>query len=269
MVGVVIVTYNSKKYINKCLRSLSKQIDNFVVLVDNGSRDGVVKKVRKQFPKVEIIENEANLGFSKAANRGIRTCLGKGCEYVMLLNPDTKMEDGALKEMVKVMKGGKGGKKEKTKFVLQRRTSQRLEIRKIAITQPLITLMSDPKRVNTSGNRYRGFGLVTLGGYGREIGKDYSAGGAPAAVGGENSRIEYASGACMLVRSEIFKWVGLLDERFFMYYEDTEFSMRVRNFGYEIVLASKARVQHDYRLDISPKKLGRFVVSWFKYYTSS
>ncbi|MDP2691964.1 MAG: glycosyltransferase family 2 protein [bacterium] len=236
MIGVVVVTYNSEQYIADCLRAVFDELgeqDACVVVVDNESWDGVVELVREGFPTVGVIDNPDNRGYSQAVNQGIRRCLERGCDLVLLLNPDTKMEKGSLAETIQVLMADE----------------------KRMIVQPLMTLMREPDRVNTWGNRYRGFGLVTVDGYGKRV-----------AQGMVDRQIEYASGACMLVKASVFEQVGLFNERFFLYFEDTEFSQRARKAGGEIWLAANARVQHDYQRPLSPRKLGNFLRGWWRYF---
>jgi len=247
MIGIVIVTYNSEKYLENCLSSAGAELDTVkneaekypgrrtVVVVDNASEDGSVTLIEKKFPKAELIKNKQNKGFAWAANQGIRQCLLQGCRYVLLLNPDTKMEQGSLLEMLKTMK----------------------EDQKRVVVQPMITLMEEPELINTWGNEYRGFGLVTLGGYREKI-PSYD-------LGIPDAPINFASGACMLVKAKLFEEIGYFDQGFFMYYEDTEFSKRVKDAGYEIYLSAKAQVQHDYQRPYSLTKLGYFMKSWWRY----
>lgn len=243
------MTYNSEKYIKVCLDSVyqdpltplqgetlflkTKRLQ--VVVVDNSSRDSTVQVVQDNFSQVKVIRNTRNRGFAKAVNQGIRVCLKNGCRYVLILNPDTKLEKGALSEMLVTLKRDKAR----------------------AVVQPLLTLMKDPGKINTSGNRYRGFGLVTLGEYQKEVPN--------AKFQIPNRKIDYASGACMLIKSSVFDHVGFFDEGFFLYFEDTEFSKRVREAGYEIWLAAKARVQHDYKRPYAFNKLKWFLSGWWQY----
>ena len=237
MIGIVIVTYNSENYIDACLASLFSELDDKskVILVDNASRDESVKIVEDNWSRVEVVKNDSNKGFSVAVNQGIKLCLQADCEYILLLNPDTVLEKGALGEMLRVMQEGA----------------------KTAVVQPLITLMSDPEKINTWGNEYKGFGLVSLGGFGQEL--------RTSNFEHRTSPISYASGACMLIRASILAEIGLFDERYFLYFEDTEFSERVRQAGYELKLASKARVQHDYHRPYALKKFVYFCTAWMQY----
>jgi len=231
MIGVVIVTYHSEKHIGTCLASaFSQNLPIRVVIVDNASKDKSLE-IAGRFPDVTILKNESNEGFSKAVNKGVQKLLEEGVEYILLLNPDTHLEKNSLQSMMKTLESDP----------------------KRMIVQPLLTLMNEPKKINTWGNEYKGFGIVSLGGYRQPINIQ------------EDRKIEYASGACMLVRSEAFRKRGLLDERYFLYFEDTEFSERIRMSGDEIWLSSEAKVRHDYRKPFSIRKLSSYLKSWTQF----
>src|SRR2546430_11094877 len=94
--SIVVICWNDWKVIQDCLRSIfegTHKIDYEVIVSDNGSTDGSVEGVRAQFPAARVIENRANLGFSKGNNVGIREARG---EYILILNPDTIIHDGSL-----------------------------------------------------------------------------------------------------------------------------------------------------------------------------
>ncbi|MDF2379316.1 MAG: glycosyltransferase family 2 protein [Candidatus Gracilibacteria bacterium] len=248
MIGVVIVTYRSEAYIEMCLRSLFRELqsvgeDYSLFLIDNASSDRAVNIAREVFEPIHVLENDKNLGFAKAANQGIRKCLDVGCTEVLLMNPDTEMEKKSLEKLISRI----------------RDCDENKNGRGIGIVQPLITLMSDPNVVNTSGNVDRGLGFVSVGGYGKSVDevkkKEQESGG----------RISYASGACMMVKKEVFEEVGLFDERFFLYFEDTEFSQRVCKAEWKIVLVADALVRHDYRVVSSYGKIWNVLKSWWKY----
>ena len=229
--GVVIVTYDSARYLEVCLESLFAELegqDFRVVVVDNASRDDVGEFLDEQ---VTLISNASNLGFATAANQGIRWCQDEGCEEILLLNPDTMMESGSLDLIRQALS----------------------EDEKRVVVQPLITLMKDPGKVNTWGNTDKGFGLVSLGGYKKPVRL------------ADSGPIQFASGACMLVSAGVFAEIGYLDEGFFLYFEDTEFSKRVRERGYSLWLEAGARVRHDYQRPFSREKVFRFLKSWRKY----
>ncbi|MDP3975500.1 MAG: glycosyltransferase family 2 protein [bacterium] len=248
MIGVVVVTHNSAKYLQTCLSSLYDNLklleeSSMVVVVDNASRDDGVAFVHQFFSRAQLIENKENVGFSRAVNQGAQVCFKKGCEELLILNPDTKVERGALAEMLKVLRAGE----------------------KRAIVQPLLTRMSDPRLVSSWGNEYRGLGLVLCGGGGVSI---------------ENAKrktknnklrdrqIGFASGACMLIRSEVWKKLKGFDERYFLYFEDSDFCRRVRQAFLEVWLAPQARVQHDHYWSLSPRKWWWRLRGWMRFIPS-
>jgi GT2 family glycosyltransferase len=99
-VAVVVLCFNERKWLDKCLSSvLASQDQNFqVFLVDNASRDESVAFVEQSFPSVTIVRNAANLGFTGGNNEGIRAAIAAGVEFVFLLNPDTWVESSLLGE---------------------------------------------------------------------------------------------------------------------------------------------------------------------------
>lgn len=232
MIGVVIVTFNSARCIQKCLDSLIREIDQAqICVVDNSSEDESCERVAA-YRGVTLMKNETNVGFSAGANKGVKYWMEQGASMILLLNPDTQLETEAMQKMLKTF--------EKNPRAM--------------IVQPLLTLMSQPQKINTWGNAHKGFGLVSLGGYRQQI-----------PPGMKDQQIQYASGACMLIRSEAFRKFGLLDEQFFLYFEDTEFSQRIRQGGGEIWLSAQARVQHDHAFPLSPKKALHFLRSWRRF----
>ena len=101
--SVIIVNYNVEYFLEQCLlsvRSALKEVEGEVIVVDNHSNDGSNRMVKKKFPEVRLVENKDNLGFSRAKNQGIR--LAKG-EYVLLLNPDTVVEDDTFVKIIRFM----------------------------------------------------------------------------------------------------------------------------------------------------------------------
>ena len=101
--SIIIVNYNVKYFLEQCLHSVQKGcngLDAEIFVVDNDSVDGSVKMVREKFPEVHLIENKENKGFSAANNQAIRRSKG---DYILLLNPDTIVEDDTLRKVVDFM----------------------------------------------------------------------------------------------------------------------------------------------------------------------
>ena len=211
---VVIVNYNVKYYLEQCLYSVERALQGMqgeVYVVDNASSDGSVAYLRRKFPWVYYIENKENYGFSVANNMAIRKARG---EYVLLLNPDTIVGENTLKQCVTFMDahpqvGGLGVRQQRVDG------SMAPESRR-GIPTPWTAFC----KMSGLGSR---FPKSTL--FGRYY-MQYLPIDRPV-------EIEVISGACMFIRSEVFKKCGLLDETFFMYGEDVDMSYRILKAGYK------------------------------------
>ena len=203
--SVVIVSYNVRDYLKNCLQSVSRALEGIegeVFVVDNHSDDDSVETVRAQYPWVRLIENQENMGFSRANNIAIREARG---EYVLLLNPDTIVEEATLREVLRFMEehpkaGGAG--------VMMHNVDGSLapESRR-ALPTPWVSC------------------LKMLG-----FTKRYYMSHLP---WDQPSRIEVISGAFCFLRKKALDEVGLLDEDFFMYGEDIDLSYRLMKGGWE------------------------------------
>ena len=211
---VVIVNYNVKYYIDQCLHSLRKaleDIDAEVYVVDNHSRDGSVAYIKKRHPKVHVVSSNHNLGFSRANNIAIRQ---SESEYVLLLNPDTIVGEGTIRETLSFMdahpEAGATGVK-----MLNRNGSNALESRR-GLPSPMTSL-------------YKLLGLCNRYPKSRKFGRYYMS----YLPWDKPSQIEIISGAYCMVRRTALNEAGLLDEDFFMYGEDIDLSYRLLKSGYE------------------------------------
>ena len=223
--SIVIVNYNVKYFLEQCLHSVQKAclgIDSEVFVVDNNSVDGSVKMIREKFPEIRLIENKENKGFSSANNQAIRKARG---EYVLLLNPDTIVEDDTLHKIVRFMDdhpdaGGLGVKMldGKGKFLPES---------KRGLPSPSVAF-------------YKIFGLSALFPRSRIFGK-YHLGFLDRE---KIHEVDILSGACMLLRKKVLDQIGLLDESFFMYGEDIDLSYRITKAGYKNYYFPETRIIH-------------------------
>ena len=217
--GIVIVSYNSAKYLRSCLYALGKQTwSSFeLLLVDNNSTDDSIL-IAKNFG-AEVICNKANLGFAKSINQGTKALLKKECTHFLWLNPDAILTPNALENLIKG-----------------------LHRHDCDIVQPVI-YCSDQKTINTLGNELTYFGVSYC--------PDYGKTSAPAT----DQRIYFPSGACMLITRRLIESVHLLDEKFFLYLEDTDFGWRALMHGFESYLITDAKCYHDYELKLYGRKM--------------
>ncbi len=223
--SIVIVNYNVKHFLEQCLNSVQRatiHLDSEVIVVDNNSVDGSVQMVRSKFPDVKLIANKENTGFSKANNQAIRDSFG---EYVLLLNPDTVVEEDTLEKVVQFMDdhpdaGGLGVKMFDGKGKFLPESKRGLPTPHVAFHKifGISALLPKSKR----------FGKYHLSYLDRD----------------KNHEIDILSGAFMLMRKSVLNQVGLLDESFFMYGEDIDLSYRIQKAGYKNYYFAGTQIIH-------------------------
>lgn len=241
---VVIVSYNVSYFLEQCLHSVLKASEKLaceIIVVDNNSVDGSVALVRQKFPTVKLIANKDNTGFSIANNQAIRVSNGK---YVLLLNPDTLVEEDTFAKTVAFMNehpdaGGLGVKMIDGK-------GQFLPESKRGLPTPSVAF-------------YKIFGLSALFPKSKIFGK-YHLGYLSK---NQTHSIEVLSGAFMLMRKSVLDQVGLLDEDFFMYGEDIDLSYRIILGGYKNYYFHDARIIH-YKGESTKKSSVNYVFVFYR-----
>lgn len=212
--SVIIVNYNVKYFLEQCLKAVQKAmhaIDGEVWVVDNNSVDGSVEMVSQKFPDIHLIANSKNTGFSVANNQAIK--LAKG-EYVLLLNPDTVVEEDSFSKCIAFMDSHPEAGALGVRMVDG--SGNFLPESKRGLPTPEVAL-------------YKMFGLNKLFPKSRKFGR-YHLGFLPE---NEVNEVEVLAGAYMFMRRTALEKVGLLDEAFFMYGEDIDLSYRIIKGGYK------------------------------------
>lgn len=236
-VAIVYLSFHCEPYINdvvSALEQLTYPKDRVAfVIVDNphptfGSSaphltEQVMPKSGVTLPETILIANETNEGFAGGNNRGVEWALAHGYDYVYFHNNDAFMDPGCLEPLVDAME----------------------QDPKIAIAQSLIRLYPDTDRINSAGNALHFLGF----GYCRQYKKRVDEVALRAV-----QDIPYASGAAMMVRSSFMRDHGAWDDDFFLYHEDTDFSLRARTRGYRVVLARDSVMYHQYEFKRSVSK---------------
>jgi len=215
----VIVSWNTKEYLLPCLRSIFEKgqgMGSEVILVDNGSQDESGSEVKKAFPFVHLIENERNLGFAKAANQGLQKASGR---YFLLLNPDTQVKNKVIKQLVSFMDThldvGVAG--------VQLFNADGSKQNSIANFPSLSTELLNKRLLRW---------LFPKTFPGKE--RDYP----------EPIEVDSVIGACMVVRRDALEQVGLLDEDYFIFLEETDWCYRMKRAGWKIYHIPQAQVFH-------------------------
>ena len=242
--SIVIVNYNVKYFLEQCLYSVrraSEGLDVEVIVVDNNSVDGSGRMVSEKFPEVIPIQNKENLGFSKANNQGIKIAKG---DYILLLNPDTVVEDDTLRKIVSYMDehpnaGGLGVKMIDGK-------GNFLPESKRGLPKPDVAF-------------YKVFGLSKLFPKSRIFGK-YHLG----YLDNEQvHEVDVLSGAFMLIRKSVLEKIGPLDETFFMYGEDIDLSYRITQAGFKNIYYPETRIIH-YKGESTKKGSINYVLVFYR-----
>lgn len=224
-VDVVIVNYKSTDLLIQCLNSIQAVAGDlrYNVLVEDNSEDDDVDRVLERFPSVRIEKNRKNIGFAKGVNKGLAGCTAP---YVLILNPDTLVGPGFFEAMLSYMEG-----------------------------HPDIGILG-PRILDQDGSvqgSARGFPTPLTAFFGRR--SIFSKLFPNNPITRENVRtmdcdgqtpmeVDWVSGACMVVRLAAFKSVGYLDERFFMYWEDTDWCRRMWANGWRVVYLPSAFITH-------------------------
>ncbi len=222
--SVVILCWNDLAVIGDCLRSIyegTRSTEFEVIVSDNGSSDGSIEFIHKNFPQVHVIENGVNLRFAKGNNVGFRVSQG---EYVLILNPDTLVHDGALDKMVafadKHPEAGALGCR-----VVNLDGSYQEHVR------PLPTIRSEWMAAFHAG------GLTRL--------SEWFNAGAYEGWNGDGERTAgWLAGCFILMRADLLKQLGGFDEQFFYYYEDTDLCRRVWEAGFSVLYTPEISITH-------------------------
>lgn len=209
LVCIVILNWRGADDTLACVASLRRLgYANFRILVlDNGSGDDSVTRIGEACPDLDLVETGANLGFAGGCNVGIRRALALGADYVWLLNSDARAEPGALAAMVDLAETDPG----------------------VGAVGSLICDLADPERVLAWGG-----GRVDLR-FGRP-----SHTVAPVA----DAELDYLTGASLLLRARALEDVGLLDEGYFLYWEEADLCYRLREGGWRLAVAPGSRILH-------------------------
>lgn len=213
---ILLLNWNGKKDTLECLASLKKVDDPHfqTVVIDNGSTDDSVAVLRDTYPELEILETGANLGFAGGNNKGITWALANGAEWILLLNNDTIVDPQFLKAF---------------------RTAAQKQP-KAKILGAKIYRYQDPKVIDHLG----GFWNPAIAEFESPASGRYDDPGAF----NEMCRVDYVCGAALLMHRCVPETIGLLEDRFFLFWEETDFCFRARNAGFEVWTAPQAQIWH-------------------------
>ncbi|MGH9644244.1 MAG: glycosyltransferase family 2 protein [Terriglobales bacterium] len=224
-VAIIVVNWNTYAVTRECLLSLQEanypSIDK--ILVDNASSDGSSERLAAEFEDVTVLRNCENLGFTGGNNVGILHALRRGAEYVLLLNNDTIVSPGFLSSMISVAEGDP----------------------EIGILNPTIYYAAAPEKIWYGGGEFslwHGFARH------RQNRKSSASSFKP------SRDVTFITGCALLIKSKVIRRIGLLDDKFFMAYEDADWSVRARKAGFKAVYVAEAEIWHKESYTIRTRK---------------
>jgi len=213
-VSIIILNWNGLEDTLRCLESVSRinnrdyRID--IVVVDNGSDQDPTHTIKSRLPQVEIMRLPDNRGFAEGCNAGIRLALARDAKFICLLNNDTLVETDFLTPLLESFDANEN----------------------LGIVSPVIREMTTPGHIEFAGGTVN----YALGRFiPRRVVADQS---------GCLRLCDYASGCCMLINRRTLEEVGLFDEAFFAYFEDTDFSIRAREKGFKVGCCLESSIRH-------------------------
>ena len=207
-IAIIIVNWKQYELTINCLLSLEKlEYKNFkVIIVDNESNFEKINKIKSDFNKVEVIESKENLGFASANNIGIKYAIKNKIEYLMLLNNDTEVNKKFLAPLLNSFKNDN----------------------LLGAVQPLIMNYNNRAKVWNAGgylNIFFGFPYTNK-------------------LKNKNLQIDWITGCCIVLKTKVIKKAGLIDEDFFAYYEDVDWSLRIKKLGYKLGVVESSVIFH-------------------------
>jgi N-acetylglucosaminyl-diphospho-decaprenol L-rhamnosyltransferase len=251
--AVIIVSWNVCDLLARCLEALfvdldAALIDARVIVVDNASIDGSPAMIRERFPRVELIVSETNLGFAGGNNLGMNLAKAsepsQGCDFVLLLNPDTEVQPSAIKTMLAVMRSRPDVAVVTSRLVYGDGSFQHSAFHFPGLTQLYIDLFPVPARLYES----RLNGRYPRSAYNAERGQPFE--------------IDHPLGAVMLLRTEAIRQVGLFDEHFALYCEEIDWCARFKEAGWKLMCVPTAQVIHHAGKSTSQVRIESFVKLW-------
>ena len=211
-IAVIIINWKKYDFTSKCIDSvINSSFKNFkIILIDNEYQKSMSDQLKKS-KKIHLIRNKKNEGFARANNQGIKYSIKNGFDYMLLLNNDTLIKNDLLDSLI--------------------RQSNTLNQ---TIIQPLILNYNGTKIWNAGGtiNYFLGTFQTLKKGVSFKnfkINREYT---------------DWFTGCCVLIKTDVFKDIGYFDERFFAYYEDVDFSIRLKKMGYSVALMTDSHLQH-------------------------
>lgn len=214
-VFIIILNWNNYKDTAECLESLAKiRYPNYeIILVDNGSSDGSADALEKEFPRVTLLRNPVNAGFAGGNNIGIKQALMSGADYVLLLNNDTTVSGDFLDVLIDFGQDHES----------------------VGILGPKVFCYGDPQQIWSMGGYFRrGKGSMNTIGHNRPDSARFQ----------KAVEVDYVPGCAILIKKYVFEKIGLLDEDYFFFAEESDFCLRAKKDGFQVFVVPASHIRH-------------------------
>ncbi len=208
LVYILVLNYNGQRWLGDCFDALlATDYPNYrITMIDNASSDMSVRMARDRYPQIDVIVNSANHGFSEGNNVGIRNAMANGADYIVLLNPDTKVEPEWLHQLITIGEAHS-------------------EVGILGAVQ-----------LEYDGDEFNSWTKSAMRKLLDELKRPESA--------RDWIPVEWVEGACFAIKKKVFEDIGLLDPIYFAFYEEIDFCRRAATHGYRIALVPRSRVRH-------------------------
>lgn len=212
-VAVILLNWNTPDYTSNCISSLLTHCSTSlfdIIVADNGSTDGSLSILQKKFPNLIYINNKENLGFAAGNNRALIYANEKQYTYSILLNTDTETDEDFITPLFEFMESNQA----------------------VAAVQPAIYWLNDPKKLWNGGSYFNEILGITYS-KNKPVPKP------------EIKSVDWITGCCFMLRNNVLEHTGLLNEKFFLYYEDVELSMRIKKHGFDLKYYPFVKIFHE------------------------
>jgi GT2 family glycosyltransferase len=253
LISVITVSWNTRDLLRNCLQSLLKElegVDAEVFLVDNDSADQSAAMVEKEFPQIRLIANDSNRGFAAANNQALALASG---EFILLLNPDTVVHPGAIKTLLGFMQTHARAAIVAPQLLESNGAVQR-SCRQFPTFLGMLYELLGLSKIFPDQAKFRQYKML-----------DWNH--------DDERQVDQPEGACLLLRRAVIEEVGVLDEGFFMLFEEVDWCYRIKEKGWQIWFTPSAQVTHHYGQSIKQVKTKMILSShrglyrfWHKHY---
>lgn len=216
--AIILLNYNNVEDTLECVRSIEENYSEkcTIIVVDNMSSDNSKEILIKNEDRYKLILNDVNEGFAHGNNIGIKWAMSQGFEYVMLLNNDTLVAKQSIERMMMAIKKDK----------------------KIGIVSPRIMYYPNKENIWFDGGQIDWFKFIVLH---KNMNKNIN----DITENKDNEEfVDFITGCCMLIRREVIDSIGYLPEEYFMYYEDVDYCVRVKDGGFKLVNIKDSIIYH-------------------------